>query len=315
MQYVPESKLPPLVAIVGPTGVGKTEIAIKLAQDLNGEIISADSRQVYRFMDIGTAKPTQVEQEQAQHWLIDLLDPNDELSLARFQQMAYDAIRQVLDKQKLPLLVGGTGQYVNAVLEGWGIPEVPPHPELRIDLESLVESYGSTALHAWLQTVDPQAALVLDWRNVRRVVRALEVYIVTGQPISVLQERHPPPYRLLMIGLTRPRDQLYERIDQRIDRMIETGFVDEVRHLLGRGYSWGLPSMSSLGYPEIGAYLRNEITLDEAVVKMKRFTRDFIRHQYAWFSPKNQIIRWFDLAETSYDELRSAIVVWLDEGR
>jgi tRNA dimethylallyltransferase len=310
MQFVPKINSP-LIAIVGPTGVGKTEIAVRLAQDLNGEIISADSRQVYRYMNIGTAKPTSVEQSQAQHHLIDFLDPDQDLSLAQFQRMAYDAIDELLSRNKLPLFVGGTGQYMNAVIEGWGIPEVAPHLELRADLEAFSESFSSTVLHAWLNDVDHKAAQSIDWRNVRRVVRALEVYLIAGKPISVLQERHPPPYQTFVVGFTRPRDELYERVDQRIDKMIEQGLVNEVRTLLDRGYSWALPSMSSLGYPEIGAYLRDEITLDEALLRMKRFTRDFIRHQYTWFSPNNTAIRWFDLTRTSYDEIRAAIENWL----
>jgi tRNA dimethylallyltransferase len=291
--------------------VGKTEIAVRLAGDLTGEIISADSRQVYRWMDIGTAKPTTEEVAKAPHHLIDFLDPDEDLSLAQFQSFAYAAIDAVTVAGKLPILVGGTGQYVRAVVEGWGIPEVPPHLRLRSDLEAFGETYGSTALYDWLKRIDPQAAGGIDWRNIRRVVRALEVYLVTGQPISVLQQRHPPPYRILMIGLTRPREELYRRVDQRIARMIELGLAEETDALIRKGYSWGLPSMSSLGYPEMGAYLRGEIPLEDAEAAVRRETRRFIRHQYNWFRLDDASIRWFDLSEAKYEEILATISGWL----
>lgn len=303
----------PVIVIVGPTGVGKTALAILLARSLHGEIISADSRQVYRLMDIGTAKPTPEERAQAPQHLVDVLDPDQDLSLAEFQSMAYQRIEQVLRQGKLPLLVGGTGQYVHAVIEGWGIPDVAPHPELRADIESFAEVYSSTALHAWLGEIDPPAAFAIDYRNVRRVVRALEVYLVSGAPISQHQTRTPPSYNFLVIGLTRPRDILYARIDQRIDEMIASGFVEEVRQLVARGYGRGLPSMSSLGYPEILSYLEGEFPLEEAVAAMKRETRRFIRHQANWFRPTDPSIQWFDLETTSSDTILTFVRGWLGD--
>jgi tRNA dimethylallyltransferase len=213
----------------------------------------------------------------------------------------------------VPFLVGGTGQYIKAVIEGWGIPEVPPQPLLRDELVAFSDTYGSTTLHTWLASIDFQAATAIDHRNIRRVVRALEVFLVTGIPISVLQQRNPPPYGVLSLGFTRPRDSLYERADSRIDTMIAAGFVDEVSMLVKQGYAWRYPSMSSLGYPEIGAFLRREISLEEAVIQIKRNTRRFIRHQYNWFRLDDPEIRWFDLATESYAKIRDEVSSWLGQ--
>ena len=206
---------PPLVVILGPTAAGKTGLAIQLAQALNGEIIGADSRQIYRYMDIGTAKPTPEQQQQATHHLIDVVDPDQNLGLAQYQRLAYAAIDAVHLRQRLPLLVGGTGQYITAVIEGWSIPEVPPNPALRDELESFAAAHGSEALHHRLQQIDPAAASAIHHRNIRRVVRALEVHAETGLPISQLQRKQPPPYAIIQYGLTLERDRLYARADLR----------------------------------------------------------------------------------------------------
>jgi tRNA dimethylallyltransferase len=301
----------PLIVVVGPTGVGKTTLAVRLAQSLSGEIVSADSRQVYRHMDIGTAKPTLDEKRLAPHHLVDILDPDQSLTLADYQAQAYAAIDTVLASEKLPLLVGGTGQYIHAVVEGWGIPRVPPHPVLRAELESIADVYGPTVLHYRLSQVDPSAAQARDRRNVRRVVRALEVYLVSGVPISTHQTRKPPPYRLLQIGLTRPRPALYVRIDARIDHMIESGLVDEVKKLVEMGYGWELPSTSSLGYPQIGTYLRGESTLADSIAAIKRDTRAFIRRQYNWFCLSDPAIHWFDVEETPFTDILTFVANWL----
>jgi tRNA dimethylallyltransferase len=305
--------LQPLVVIVGPTAVGKTEIAVRLSQDCEGVIISADSRQIYRQMDIGTAKPTVAELHAAPHELIGILDPDQELGVAQYQQKAYQAIDTAIKNGKLPFMVGGTGQFVTAVIEGWGIPEVPPQPLLRADLLPFADLYSSTALHDWLSQIDPPAASAIDFRNVRRVVRALEVFLVTGKPISVLQQRNPPPYRVMKIGFTRPRESLYDRADARIDSMINSGLIKEVEALVANGYTWGLPAMSSLGYPEVGAYLRGEISLEQAAAQMKQATRRFIRHQYNWFRLDDPEMRWFDLSTSSYQEIYDAVLHWLRE--
>lgn len=287
----------PLLAIVGPTAVGKTALSLQIAQHFNGEIISADSRQIYRGLDIGTAKATPEERASVPHHLIDVVNPDEVLTLAEFQERAYTAIAAIQQRGLLPLLVGGTGQWVQAVVEGWGVPRVPPDPELRARLEAEAEALGPAAFHAKLVAVDPLAAQKLDARNVRRVIRALEVYHKTGVPISQHQRKTPPPYRILQLGLTMPREALYRRIDERIDRMLTTGLLDEVKRLFEAGYGWDLPAMSGLGYRQMGQYLRGEIGLEEAVALIKKETRRFVRQQYNWFRLDESRIRWFEVPE------------------
>jgi tRNA dimethylallyltransferase len=275
--------LPPLIAIVGPTAVGKTVYGIEQALQRHGEIVSADSRQVYRGMDIGTAKPTAAELAAVRHHLIDIVDPDAEFSLVTYQELAFAAIADVTARGRTPFLVGGTGQYLAAVLEGWQIPRVPPQPELRAALEEEAREHGAAALHARLAQVDPQAATAIPTENVRRVIRALEVYTVTGTPISVQQTRQPPPYQITTIWLTRTRAELYARIDARVDAMLAAGLLEEVRRLCARGYSWELPSMSSLGYIQFKPYFAGEATRDECVQRLKYDTHAFVRRQESWF--------------------------------
>ncbi len=297
----------PLIAIVGPTAVGKTALAVRLCQEFDGEVISADSRQVYRGIDIGTAKPTPEERQQAPHHLIDVVDPDEEFTLAEFQACAYAAIDDVLRRGRLPFLVGGTGQYVRAVLEGWTVPRVPPNWPLRQELHRQAEELGPEALHARLAEVDPQAARKIDSRNVRRVIRALEVYQATGVPISHWQRRQPPPYRVLRIGLTMPRHELYHCIDARVDHMMEAGLLEEVRRLVEQGYGWDLPAMSGLGYAQLGRYLRGEVSLEEAVRLIKHDTRRFVRHQYNWFRLNDPLIHWFDVRTDPFEPICALI--------
>jgi tRNA dimethylallyltransferase len=271
---------PPLMVIVGPTAVGKTAVSLRLALALDGEIVSADSRQVYRGMDIGTAKATAHERARVPHHLIDVVDPSETLTLAQFQRLAYAAIDGILARGRLPLLVGGSGQYVRAVIEGWRPPEVAPQAVLREALEKL----DTNELARWLALLDPVAAEGIDLRNRRRLIRALEVTLVTGRPISVQQRKSPPSYRVLQIGLTLERTLLYQRIDARVDRMMELGLLDET-HRLAERYGWDVPAMSGLGYAQLGAYLRSEMTLEEAVAAIKRETRRFVRQQANWFKP------------------------------
>jgi tRNA dimethylallyltransferase len=285
--------IPNLFVIVGPTAVGKTALAVELARRLDGEIVSADSRQIYRGMDIGTAKPTRQEQALAPHHLIDIVAPDEPYTLAQFQADAYAAIDGILARGKLPLLVGGTGLYVRAVVEGLRIPRVPPNPELRAQLAT----QDGLALYERLRELDPEAAARIDPRNVRRTIRALEVCLTTGQRFSELGRASPPPYRITQIGLTLSRPELYARIDARVDRMMADGLVSEVESLVAQGFGWNLPSMSGLGYREMGTYLRGEVSLNEAVANIKRDTRDFVRRQYAWFRLKDERIRWFDVTE------------------
>jgi tRNA dimethylallyltransferase len=303
---------PSLVVLLGPTASGKTALAIQIAQQLNGEIVSADSRQIYRQMDIGTAKPDATERAAAPHHLLDVVAPDETFTLAQYQQAAYTAINEIHERGKLPLLVGGTGQYITAVIEGWGIPEVPPRPDLRAELEEYAAEHGAQALHARLRAADPDAADRIDYRNVRRVVRALEVYLATGTPITVLQSKHPPAYRILQLGLTMPRDLLYERVDRRIDHMIDTGLEAEVRALLEAGYTWKSPAMTGLGYGQWQSYMERIATLEDVIVAIRRETRAFVRRQYTWFNGHDSGIQWIDSTQTTPDNVIQIVAHWLE---
>lgn len=290
-----EERLPPLIALVGPTAVGKTKLSLDLALAIDGEIVSADSRLVYRGMDIGTAKPSVTERGSIQHHLIDVADPDQTLSLAEYQVQAYAAIDNIASRGRVPLLVGGSGQYIHAVVEGWQIPGIGPDPSLRADLEEMALSHGPQAVHDRLRELDPVAANRIDFRNVRRVVRALEVTLVAGRPISALQGKRPPPYRVQQIGMTLPRSILYPRIDERIDEMLDAGLVEEISALVAAGYDWRLPSMSALGYRQIVLHVRGEATLEECVALMRKETRRFVRQQATWFRLDDPQIHWFNM--------------------
>jgi len=292
----------PLVVIVGPTAVGKTAISLVLAQELDGEVVSADSRQVYRGMDIGTAKASAAEMS-VPHYLLDIRNPGETISLGEYQKLAYATIDKIHGRECLPLLVGGTGQYVRAVVEGWQIPEVAPQVELRAMLEEQAQREGKEVVFARLQALDPVSAERIDWRNLRRVIRAIEVTTVLVRPFSELQTKYPPPYSLVQIGLTRPRELLYQRADARIERMFADGFVQEVEQLLATGYTSDLPSFSSLGYREVVGYLTGEHDLEEAKMLLRRHTRQFIRRQYNWFRLTDPNITWFDLEEHGAGEV------------
>jgi len=304
---------PRLVVIVGPTAVGKTALAIELCERFGGEIVSADSRQLYRGLDIGTAKPTPEERSRVPHHLVDFLPPDRGLSLAEYQELAYQAIADIHSRGRLPFLVGGTGQYVRAVVEGWSIPRVPPQPELRRRMRREAEERGYRSLHARLAEVDPNAAARIDPRNVRRVIRALEVYEVTGRPISELQGKRSPPYRMLQLGLTMDRQALYERADRRIECMMDDGLVDEVRRLIAQGYAPSLPAMSGIGYAEVRRHLEGELSLEEAVRRMKANTRRFIRHQYNWFRLDDPQIHWIEQGPQAVEQAAGIIRRWLKE--
>jgi tRNA dimethylallyltransferase len=252
-------------------------------------------------MTIGTAKPTAEELAAVPHHLIDIVPPDYVLTLAEFQERAYQAVDALHAVGKLPLLVGGTGQWVSAVVEGWGIPRVPPDPELRAELEAEAEQLGPEAFHAALVEVDPEAAARIDYRNIRRVIRALEVYRKTGVPISVHQRKTPPPYRILKIGLTMPREALYQRVDERIERMIAQGLEAEVKGLLDQGYDWSLPAMSGLGYKQFAPYFEGEIDLAEVAAQIKKETRRFIRQQYNWFRLDDESIWWVDVGDDAFE--------------
>ncbi len=288
----------PLVALLGPTAVGKTALSLDLAARFNGEIVSADSRLIYVGMDIGTAKPTQVERARVPHHLIDVCTPDVPLSVAEYQRLAYAAIDAIHRRGRVPFLVGGTSLYVRAVVEGLRIPEVPPNLQLRAELERVLAEEGRAALFAQLQQLDPATAAVIDAQNPRRVLRALEIVMTTGQSKTALEGASPPPYTLLQLGLMRPRDELYARIDARVEAMVEEGLVAETEALLAAGYAPTLPAMTSLGYREIAAYLRGEMTLAAAIARIQIETHRFVRHQMTWFRKMPNVI-WFDLSDES----------------
>jgi tRNA dimethylallyltransferase len=302
-----QSTKPPLILIVGPTAVGKTELSIQLAQQLNGEIISADSRLFYRGMDIGTAKPGPEELAQIPHHLIDIADPDEILSLAVFQQKARDVIADIHTRNKIPFLVGGTGQYVRAVTEGWTPPEVEPDERLRSELERMKEERGVYWLYEKLKELDPVAAEKIDARNYRRTIRALEVILTTGKRFSEQRGQIESPYHLITIGLTRPRAELYERLDQRIEMMFANGFLEEVGRLLNRGYSPSLPTMSAIGYRECIQVINGELSEAQAKTEIRRITRVFVRRQANWFKESDPKIRWFRVEVGVVEEIESHI--------
>lgn len=303
------AKRRPLLALVGPTAVGKTALSLELARRFEGEIVSADSRLFYRGMDIGTAKPTAAERAAVPHHLIDICEPDETLSLGQYQRLAYAAIDEIQARGRLPILVGGTGQYVKAVVEGWGIPQVAPRPALRAALAEL----GGPELARWLRRLDPAAAARIDPRNVRRVIRALEVTFVTGRPISMLQRKSAPPYHMLMIGLTYERDRLYDRVDARVARMMADGFLDEVKRLRDAGYGRQLPAMSGLGYRQLWAYLAGESSLEEAIERIRFDTHRFVRQQATWFREDDPAIVWYEIGAGLEAAVVEHVALWLRE--
>lgn len=293
-----------VIAIIGPTGVGKSRLAIHLARLFNGEIVIADSRQVYRYMDIGTAKPTAEEMGAVPHHLIDIVPPDEDFSLARYQQMAYSAIDDITRRSKLPFLVGGSGLYIWAVLEGWQIPRVAPDLAFRRDLERRAASGESGDLYQELVALAPALAQRIDPRNVRRVIRALEVQRLQA---SVLPGKVPPAFKTLIVGLTVKREELYRRIDRRVDMMIKRGLVGEVEKLVRMGYDFTLSAMSGIGYKQIGKYLKGGVPLENAIAEIKFETHRFVRHQYAWFRLSDSRVHWFDASGQTDDEVTGKV--------
>lgn len=293
---------PPLVVILGPTGVGKTELSIDLCRACRGEVISADSRQIYRGMDIGTAKATPAEQAAVPHHMLDIRAPDEVLTVAEYQQLAYATIDAIHRRRHTPLLVGGTALYIRAVVEGLRIPAAPPDPALRAELEKRLARDGVVALFQQLAALDPATAAQIDARNPRRVLRALEIFLITGHPKVELEGAAPPPYRTLIVGLSRARPTLYERIDRRVDAMLTAGLIEETQRLLDEGYDIQLPAMTSLGYRECIDYLAGRCDLATAAERIKTETHRYVRHQMTWFR-KLRDINWFDLDTTDTAEV------------
>ncbi|MFA5628974.1 MAG: tRNA (adenosine(37)-N6)-dimethylallyltransferase MiaA [Dehalococcoidales bacterium] len=284
-----------IIAIVGPTGIGKSNLAISIGQKFDCEIISVDSRQVYRFMDIGTAKPPPQEMALVPHHLIDIINPDEPYSLAEYQEQCLSKIEDISQRNKVPVLVGGSGQYVWAVLEGWSIPKVVPNIEYRQLLEKKAEEVGTQALYQQLQALDPKAAEKIDKFNTRRVIRALEIVHNSKDNKQNKEVQKEAQYNALIIGLTTEREELYRRVDKRVDLMIENGLIAETRRLLQSGYSEDLPSMSGIGYKQTVMYINGQISLDEAIRQIKYDTHRYVRSQYNWFKLKDDRIKWFDV--------------------
>lgn len=302
----------PLVVLVGPTAVGKTAVSLQLANLLDGEIVSADSRLVYRGMDIGTAKPTEAERAQVAHHLIDVTMPDLGYSLAAYRRAALAEIEGIHNRGRLPLLVGGTGQYVTAVVEGWQPPPRAQDWGLRRELQAVAEDLGPQALHGRLAQVDPVRAAAIDPRNVRRVIRALEIYQLTGQPPSELRSKQPPPFAILQLGLTLPRPELYRRIDQRIESMLAAGWLTEVEALLAAGVPPEAPPMSAIGYRQLVEHLQGKLTLDEARRQIQRRSRQFVRRQANWFKADDPAIHWFNNEPGVAGKMADVIKGWLE---
>lgn len=291
----------PILVIVGPTAVGKTELAIAVAQKVDGEIISADSMQIYRGLDIGTAKPTMRERQGIPHHMLDVVSPTQEYSVADYQAAVERILEELVQRNKTPILTGGTGLYIRAVLEGFVFDPEGKDEALRARLERMADIKGNDALHQCLFKVDRVTARRLHPNDRRRVIRALEVYHTTGKPLSHhldAQKQHPPRHRAVKFGLTRKRPRLYERINARVDLMMKAGLLDEVKELLDHGLEDSATAMQALGYKELVGYLRGEYDLEEAIRLLKRDTRRYAKRQLTWFRRDQEII-WLDLDQLS----------------
>lgn len=294
----------PLIILTGPTAVGKTRASIGLAKALNGEIISADSMQIYKYMDIGSAKIRPAEMEGIRHYLIDELEPNEEFHVVRFQQMAKQAMEEIYAKNKIPIVVGGTGFYIQALLYDIDFTDNNEESLYRRELEQLAAEKGAACLHAMLTDVDPKSAQIIHANNVKRVIRALEFYRQTGQPISEHNEAErakESPYDFCYFVLNDDREALYERIERRVDQMLTEGLLDEVQSLKEKGYTKDMVSMQGLGYKEILDYLNGECSLEEAIYVLKRDTRHFAKRQLTWFRRERDVI-WIDKQDFEHCE-------------
>jgi tRNA dimethylallyltransferase len=311
---MPEPGRQPVIAIFGPTGAGKTACAIDLALRFGGEVVNADSRYLYRRLAIGVAKPTLAERRGVPHYLIDLFDPDEFITIAQVQKLALAAITDIHERSRLPILVGGTPLYMNAITEGWQIPEVAPDWEFRRAIERRIEREGLAAVVAELASIDPAAA-VRSGSNPRRVIRALEIYHRTGSPMSSLEGRTPPPFSILKLALSRSRPELYADLDARVDRQIEEGLIEEVGALLASGLTGTEPAFSAIGYRQLLPYLAGDISLADAVASIKHDTHRYVRHQLTWLRRANDLV-WFDTSQPGWDaRVRDSVETWLADIR
>ena len=300
-----------VVVVAGPTAVGKTALSIRLAKQFDGEVINADSRYLYQGFDIGVDKPSAEERQGVPHHLIDILPPTGDMSLARYQDLASHAIQEVAERGRLPILTGGTPLYLNAVIEGWHIPRVPPDPAFRALCEARAAQDGGASLIERLREVDPVSADRCG-SNLRRVIRALEVHQATGLPMSALEGKGPPPYDALEIGLFRPREQLLQIVDGRVNAQVERGLVQEVEKLLAAGVPPYAPAMSSIGYRQLLPYLEGTVSLEDAVERIRFDTRRYVRHQETWLRKNPRLIR-FDVSTDEWrDEVMTRVGTFLE---
>ncbi len=293
----------PVIFLVGPTASGKTRLSIEIAKSFQSEIISADSRYFYRGMDIGTAKPNSDEMDIIKHHMIDIVEPGETISVAGYKQKVEKIISNLHENQKIPLVVGGTGQYIHSIINNWSMPHIEPDPILREYLEKYALENGKEKLYSYLEKHDPEAAKFIDFRNLRRTIRAVEVILKTGNKFSELRKSNKSIYSQKIIGILWKREELYKRIDERIDEMIQNGFIEEVQKLINAEFNINTPAMSAIGYREIIYYLRGKCSLDEAIILMKRNTRQYVRRQANWFKEDDPSIKWFDGKNLNTDKV------------
>lgn len=301
----------PLLVLVGPTAVGKTSTSISVAKGLNAEIVSADSMQIYKYMDIGTAKITEEEKDGIEHYLVDEIYPDEEFSVSDYQEKANHYIKKIYDSGKLPMVVGGTGLYVNSLVNNLNFSNSISNPEFRDKCYEKADEFGNEVIYGELKEIDPKSADRIHINDTKRIIRALEVYHETGEPMSkyYINFRQPNPlYDIVMVGLNMDREKLYERINKRVDIMLEQGLKDEVKELLEKGYHKELTSMQGLGYKEIINYLNEEYDLDEAITILKRDSRRFAKRQLTWFR-RDERINWIEVDEyNDKEEIVKAII-------
>lgn len=294
-----EISKPKILVLVGPTASGKTAMSVALAKKLNGEIISADSMQIYKHMNIGTAKVSTEEMQGIPHYLVDCVSPDEEYSVAKYKESALQAIETILAKKKLPIIVGGTGLYINSLTLPWDFQKKDGNDEIRWRLTAEGEVLGKEALYERLKAVDPVTAEIVHPNNLNRIIRALEIYEITGKPKSYFDEqtrKQKLPYDYVMLGLKWDREVLYNRINQRVDNMIRDGLIEEAKMLIDRGYDWNLTALKAIGYKELKPYLEGEFTLAEAIEILKRDSRHYAKRQMTWFR-KDERIHWIDMSE------------------